>query len=75
MNVTFNNVDEYIAYTHQYGHNFYNHNIIRMYKEYQKIMNQLIKLKGDEWKHNVSYYIKIQKLTNELQQFGIHCLH
>jgi hypothetical protein len=72
MDITFENIDEYIAYTHRYGHNFYNHNII---KTYQRIMNKLIKLKGDEWRHGVSYYKEIDILTNELRAYGIHCLH
>lgn len=75
MNVTFNNVDEYIAYTHVHGHNFYNNNIIKSNREYKKIMNLLIKLRCDEWRHNISYYPKIKLLTNKLQHYGVYCRH
>ena len=75
MNVVFNNVDEYIAYTHINEHNFYNNNIIKSNREYKKIMNRLIKLRCDEWRYNISYYPKIKLLTNKLQYYGVYCRH
>jgi hypothetical protein len=74
MNVTFNNIDEYISYVNIYGHNFYNHNIIREYEVYQKIMQKLIKLKGDEWRHHMSYNTEITNLTIKLEKYGINFL-